>query len=142
MPDGRCGIRLLANDSDVDGDTLSVELVDAPERGQVQVAVDGSFVYHPAPGHLGSDRFRYAATDTSARDIADVSVTIAAGVNHPPIAVGESFAVDEDSVLDSVDVGELTANDSDPDGDPLLVAVIETPALAPSTRRCAFHLSP
>lgn len=119
---------VLANDSDVDGDVLSVELVDAPAHGQAQVAADGSFQYQPAPGFVGSDRFRYAATDGRERDVAEVSLTITTGANQPPIANGESFTFDEDHVLNSNSVGELTANDSDPDGDPLTVVLVEAPA--------------
>ena len=119
---------LLANDSDVDGDLLTVELVDAPGNGQVQVQADGSFLYQPAPSFVGTDHFRYAATDASARDLAEVSLTISAGANNAPVAVGESFTIDEDAVLSSAEVGVLTANDSDPDGDPLIVNLVEAPA--------------
>lgn len=119
---------LLSNDSDVDGDDLDVELVDAPEHGQVRVATDGGFNYQPAPGHTGSDRFRYAATDGIARDVAEVTITVAAGLNHPPIATGESYVVDEDSILESATSGSLLANDIDPDGDPLHVIIVEGPA--------------
>ena len=118
---------LLANDSDVDGDVLNVELVDAPGHGQIQVQADGRFQYQPAPGFVGSDHFRYAATDATARDVAEVTLTISVGMNHAPVAVGESFSIDEDAVLSSVDVGELTANDRDADGDPLAVNLVEAP---------------
>ena len=119
---------LLANDSDVDGDSLNVELVDAPGHGQVQVQVNGSFQYQPAPAFVGTDHFRYAATDAVARDVAEVSLTITAGTNHAPVASGESFAIDEDAILSSADVGELSANDVDPDGDPLAVNLVAGPA--------------
>jgi VCBS repeat-containing protein len=118
---------VLANDSDVDGDPLHVELVDAPEYGQVQVAADGSFHYQPAPGYHGTDHFRYAAADASARGLAQVTITIAGGGNSPPVVSGEAFAIDEDHLLSSDDVGLLTANDSDPDGDPLQVNLTQPP---------------
>lgn len=119
---------LLANDHDVDGDALDVELVDAPQHGQTQVNVDGSFVFTPAPGYVGGDLFRYAATDGLARDVAEVTLTVAAAPNRPPVATGEVFSIDEDSVLHSDQVGSLLANDSDPDGDPLHVNIVEMPA--------------
>ncbi len=119
---------LLANDSDIDGDPLDVELVDAPQHGQVQAGVDGSFVFTPSPGYVGIDEFRYAATDGFARDVSDVSLTIGAAKNHPPVAVGESFSIDEDSVLDSNNVTPLVGNDIDPEGDPLHVVIVEQPA--------------
>jgi len=118
---------VLANDSDVDGDPLHVELVDAPEYGQVQVAADGSFHFQPAPGYHGTDHFRYAAADASARGRAQVTITVTGGGNAPPVVQGESYAIDEDHLLSSDDVGLLTANDSDPDGDPLQVSLTQSP---------------
>jgi large repetitive protein len=119
---------VLANDSDVDGDALNVELVDSPAHGQVQAAPDGSFQYQPIPNFVGADHFRYAATDGAARDVAEVTLTITAGPNQPPNALGESFSLDEDSAIGSDSVGLLTANDNDPDGDPLTVLLVEAPA--------------
>ena len=119
---------LLANDSDVDGDSIAVELVDSPIHGQVQVATNGGFVYQPAAGYVGLDLFRYAATDGSARSVGLVSVNVVLPGNQPPTAVGESFAVNEDEVLSSSAVGLLTANDTDPDGDALSVVLVAGPA--------------
>ncbi len=118
---------LLSNDSDVDGDTLQVELVDSPLHGQVQVQPDGAFQYQPAPEFAGTDRFRYAATDQLALDLAEVTIQINAAVNQPPVAQGETFQINEDQELSSAAVGPLTANDSDPDGDPLSVVVTVAP---------------
>jgi VCBS repeat-containing protein len=58
-------IEVLANDTDVDGDTLSVSGVDASESlGSVEIAPDGTSVtYTPPSGFLGSDTFRYKITD-------------------------------------------------------------------------------
>jgi hypothetical protein len=118
---------ILANDSDVDGDALSVALIDAPLSGQILANADGSFVYTPFAGFSGTDRFRYAATDGQARDIAEVTIVIASGGNRAPIARGEEFAIAEDTVLSSATVGALTANDNDPDGDPLSVILTQEP---------------
>lgn len=118
---------LLANDTDIDGDILGVELVDAPAHGQVQASVDGSFSYQPAPAFTGEDRFRYAATDGAARDVAQVTLTVGSGQNHPPVASGESYSIEEDGILDSDNVGGLTDNDTDPDGDALFVVLQEAP---------------
>jgi hypothetical protein len=53
----------LANDSDPENDTLTVDGVVAPTHGQVYPNGDGGFTYHPDPGFLGEDRFTYWATD-------------------------------------------------------------------------------
>ena len=121
------GSGVLANDTDVDGDSISVELVDSPLYGQVQVAADGAFTYQTLPGFFGQDRFRYAATDGAARALALVSINVLQPGNRAPIAQGENFAVDEDRVLDTASAGLLTANDSDPDGDALFVVLVQAP---------------
>ncbi len=54
---------VLANDTDVDGDTLAVRIVDQPAHGTVTLAADGSFQYTPAGGYAGSDTFTYVAND-------------------------------------------------------------------------------
>ena len=118
---------LLANDSDVDGDPLVVELVDAPVYGQVLVAADGGFSYQPQPGFIGAVSFRYAASDGAARTIASVSVSVVGPGNRAPVAQGESFVIDEDQLLQSSNVGALTNNDSDPDGDQLSVVLADAP---------------
>lgn len=118
---------LLANDSDVDGDTLYVELIDSPVHGQAQVAADGAFVYQPLPGFVGSDPFRYAVSDGQLRDLATVRITVTVPGNQAPLAQGENYAIDEDHVLRSSEHGALTDNDSDPDGDPLAVILADLP---------------
>jgi hypothetical protein len=118
---------ILANDTDVDGDPLVVALIDTPLHGLVQVEPDGAFTYSPSPGWTGTDQFRYAASDGNDRGLANVTVRINPPGNRPPVAVGESWTIDEDSVLSSDTVGLLTANDSDPDGDPLAVTLVAGP---------------
>ncbi|MGE4073527.1 MAG: Ig-like domain-containing protein [Lysobacterales bacterium] len=119
---------LLANDSDVDGDALVVELVDAPVYGQATVAADGGFSYQPQPGYVGAVSFRYAASDGAARTIATVSISVVPPGNQAPVAQGETLVIDEDQLLQSAHVGALTDNDSDPDGDSLSVVLADPPA--------------
>lgn len=116
---------LLANDADIDGDPLEVELVDSPIFGQVSVEPSGAFSYVPQPGFQGLDTYRYAVTDRLARDLGAVGITVARE-NTAPQAVGEQYEVQEDSVLDSRSAVALTANDIDSEGDHLLVQLIET----------------
>lgn len=54
---------LLANDRDIDGDTLTVTLVESPAHGVVQLLSDGSFRYQPERDYLGADRFTYRVAD-------------------------------------------------------------------------------
>jgi VCBS repeat-containing protein len=70
---------VLSNDSDVDGDTLSVFDFDAASvfGGTVAINSDGSFTYTPEEQFAGIDRFSYTISDgNGGSDTADVVVTV------------------------------------------------------------------
>ncbi|MBT6433069.1 MAG: tandem-95 repeat protein, partial [Deltaproteobacteria bacterium] len=54
---------VLSNDSDEDGDILTVAIVDEPEHGTVILNEDGSFSYTPNIPLHQTDSFTYSATD-------------------------------------------------------------------------------
>jgi len=54
---------LLDNDTDIDGDTLSVYLVRGPRYGELDLNRDGSFTFKPHPGYVGTVSFTYVASD-------------------------------------------------------------------------------
>ncbi|MFL5338383.1 MAG: Ig-like domain-containing protein [Geminicoccaceae bacterium] len=57
-------IYVLANDSDPDGQRLSITTTSAPARGTVSISSDRrSLVYKPASGYRGSDSFPYTISD-------------------------------------------------------------------------------
>src|SRR4029434_472401 len=93
---------VLANDSDVDGDTLSAVLVSQPTHGTLSLNSNGSFSYVPAANYNGSDSFTYKANDGQADSgVATVSITITA-VNDAPVAVNDSYTTAEDTALNVV----------------------------------------
>ncbi len=115
-------VDVLANDSDPDGDALSVTNLSTPVNGSVTVETDGTVTYTPTAGFSGSDSFTYQASDgTDLSNVATVSVTVA---NQAPVAVDDSTSTDAGQPV-NVDV---LANDSDPDGDVLSVTNLSTPA--------------
>ena len=71
---------LLANDSDEDGDAISVKLtgVTPPTNGALVLSADGSFTYTPNPGFSGTDSFDYKITDGSLTDIGTATITVSA----------------------------------------------------------------
>src|SRR5205823_2691335 len=70
---------VLANDSDVDGDSLSAVLVSQPTHGTLTLNSDGSFSYAPAANYHGTDSFTYKANDGQADSgIATVNIAITA----------------------------------------------------------------
>ncbi len=125
-------IAVLANDSDPDGDPLTIQQVLPAQNGQV-VIVGGSAVrYSPNPNFHGTDSFTYVAADPGGKtDSATVQVTVTP-VNDPPVANADTASVPRNG---SVTIN-VVANDTDLEGDPLTVSAVGTPA-----HGTAFRLS-
>jgi len=123
-------IDVLANDSDADGDTLSVVSFSQPGNGSV--SQDGNvLVYTPADGFTGSDSFTYGIADGRGGEaVATVAVSVATpGPNRPPVANPDAASGPAGRVI----IVDVLANDFDPDGDPLTVIEVEQISAAPST---------
>jgi len=103
-------IPVLANDSDVDGDRLSVVRAWAA-TGAVSVNSDGTLTYTPEKEWDGTDELRYEITDGNGAFAIGAATVIVTGKNDDPIAVPDASGVDEDASV-TVDV---LANDHDPD---------------------------
>ena len=116
---------VLTNDSDADGDSLSVSLSVAPRNGTVTLNSDGSFAYTHDGSETSSDSFRYAASDGLLTSSATVSISIDS-TNDAPAPMDDTYSVDEGATLTVVAAGVLE-NDSDPDGD-TLTATLRTQA--------------
>lgn len=118
----RLRIDVLANDSDPDGDTLSIDVVSEPEHGTAAISEGRTDVlYTPSAGYAGEDRFTYTVEDgNGGTDRANVVVRLAPG-NQPPVAVADAAITDQGEAV-TIDV---LRNDSDPDGDPLEVVAEE-----------------
>jgi hypothetical protein len=75
---------LLANDSDSDGDVLTVESVADPANGTLTFAVDGSFTYTPNPGFAGSELVEYLVSDgRGGTDSGNVEIVVEANAPLP-----------------------------------------------------------
>ncbi|GAA0724909.1 hypothetical protein GCM10009105_37940 [Dokdonella soli] len=113
-------INVLANDSDPDGDTLTVTAVSTPAHGSAAVAANG-VTYTPATGYLGADSFTYTISDgRGGTATATVHITVVTP-NLVPVAGPLSVRVLKGS---SIDIPVLQAA-SDPDGDPLTVVSVK-----------------
>lgn len=120
---GSVTIAVLANDSDPDGDALTITAVGVPSAGSAAIS-GGQVVYTPAAGAVGIDRFTYTISDgRGGTATALVTVTIGTAPNQPPIAV------DDTGVINQTEIAVL-ANDSDPDGDPLTIIAVTQPVSA------------
>jgi Ca2+-binding RTX toxin-like protein len=79
---GSVGIAVLANDSDADGDPLTVSIVSGPSSGTATVGSNGVVTYTPAAGFLGTATFVYQVSDgRGGTDTATVSVTVTEAQN-------------------------------------------------------------
>lgn len=112
-------IDVLANDSDPEGEAISLVSVDQPSNGSAQVS--GSQVSYTADaGFSGTDTFSYTIADEAGNQAtAQVSVTVTPG--SPPVAVNDSFML----MMNVVSTLDVLANDSDPDGDALTLDSID-----------------
>ena len=120
---------MLANDTDPDGDTLTITASSDPPNGTASCSATACD-YTPNAGYSGPDSFTYTITDGNGGfDAATVSATVNAG-NSAPDAVDDSATVNEDSSGNAIDV---LANDTDPDGDTLTITGNSDPANGTAT---------
>jgi hypothetical protein len=79
-------VSVLWNDSDPDGDRLSVKHSTDGAHGTVHCTPAGACAYTPAPGYAGRDSFTYEVSDgRGGADTARVAVTV---MNSAPTGVG------------------------------------------------------
>ncbi|MFW1160069.1 tandem-95 repeat protein, partial [Vibrio parahaemolyticus] len=115
-------IDVLVNDSDVEGDALSIQSASVPsEQGSVDI-VDGKLVFTPAENFNGEATITYIVTDGDLTDEAKVTVTVTP-VNDSPVAVDDTTSIQEDTAV-TIDV---LPNDSDVDGDKLSIQSASVP---------------
>ena len=112
-------VNVRANDTDADGDTLTITGKTNGTKGTVAITGSGSNVsYDPQPNAYGPDSFTYTISDgNGGTDTATVAVTITAGQDAPN-AVNDEANVAEDGGPTPINV---LGNDTDVDGDDLVV---------------------
>lgn len=68
---------VLANDTDIDSESLTAVLVSGPSHGDLTLNPDGSFTYAPDTDFAGGDSFTYKANDGAGdSNVATVSIRI------------------------------------------------------------------
>ncbi|EGR1754614.1 tandem-95 repeat protein [Vibrio parahaemolyticus] len=116
-------IDVLPNDSDVDGDKLSIQSASAPEaQGKVEI-VDGKLVFTPAENFNGDAEITYTVTDGELTDEAKVTVTVNPVNDAPTIKVDAVESITEDAVSTDTVVATLTVRDTDTPEDQLTVSL-------------------
>ena len=120
----------LANDSDPDGDPLTVGSIGTPSSGTAVLNPDGTVTYTPEPGFEGTVTIPYTAIDPDdATGTAEIIVTVGDPDNTPPVAVDDEAETD----LDTAITIDPTLNDTDADGDPITLTGIGTPTNGTAT---------
>ena len=118
-------IKVLDNDTDADGDMLTVATYTSAEHGTLKLNADGTFTYTPVAGFTGTDTFLYAITDDKGGyDTAKVTIEVTngstGGVNKAPVAVDDSGMTNKGEPV----LIDVLANDTDPDGDAIHVSTV------------------
>jgi VCBS repeat-containing protein len=101
-----------------------VQSIEAPVNGTINIATDGSFTYTPDAGFVGQEVLTYTISDGAETAQADVTFNV---TNDAPVAVDDSYSIEDGEALNVAAGSGLLANDTDPDGDPLQVQSIEAP---------------
>jgi hypothetical protein len=114
-------INVLSNDTDTDGDTLTITAVTQGAHGAV-VNNSTSVSYTPAHNFFGSDSFTYTISDGHSSDTATVTVTVI-NINDAPVANGDSYSMNQDTTFSPAAPGVL-GNDTDVDGDVLTAVLV------------------
>ena len=113
-------VDVLSNDSDPDGDPLTVTAVTAPSKGTAVITAGTTVTYTPKKNYTGPDSFTYTISDgRGGAATASVAITVVAG-NAPPRAAADKATTAPGTPV----VIAVLANDSDPDGDPLTIVAI------------------
>ncbi|MCB1521352.1 MAG: tandem-95 repeat protein, partial [Hyphomicrobiaceae bacterium] len=133
--DGSTTIDLLGNDFDTDGDGLTVVLLDgqpvspgvpialADGSGVVVIDATGQATFSPAPDFNGPVTFTYGVDDGHGGTSTAIVDGIVVPVNDPPIAMTDVAQSPEGDPV----VVDVLANDTDIDGDSLVVVDAASP---------------
>jgi YD repeat-containing protein len=117
----------LGNDSDPDGDTLTISGVTQPNGGGLVSIKSGNTSLLFNAGGWGTQEFTYTISDGNG-GLSTASFTIFAGTsggpNTPPVAVDDNATGVEDTPIVII----ATTNDTDADGNGLTITSVTTPS--------------
>ena len=116
---------LLDNDTDLDGDALTVISVANTSGGSVALNAVGDIVFTPDADFNGDASFEYTISDgNGGTDAATVAVDVTP-VNDEPVAVDDSGLTTAEDTATTIAEASLLDNDSDADGDSLSISGVD-----------------
>ncbi|MDJ0499060.1 MAG: Ig-like domain-containing protein [Acidimicrobiia bacterium] len=112
---------VLANDSDPDGDLLSIVGLSQPANGSTHISGD-QIVYAPDQNFFGPDSFVYSASDGRGGIVGTSVDILVSPVNDAPVVTTPvTLTVSEGSLA------AFTATATDVEGDPIIFSLIGSP---------------
>ena len=122
---GEVILDVLQNDTDPDGNTLTIaSLTDSTAGGRISIGSE-NFSFEPNSDFSGDVTFNYTVSDgnggTSEPAMVTITVTPTPPANNAPIANNDSYTVEQDSGEITLDV---LGNDRDSDGDTLSISSV------------------
>jgi hypothetical protein len=105
---------------DVEGDSLSFNLLTAPASGTL-AGVAPSLVFSPAANLNGTNTFEFVVSDGQSTSAPAVVTLIVTPVNDQPVAAAQAMTLDEDTPA------TVTLHGNDADGDTLTFFIVTPP---------------
>ncbi len=112
---------VLANDTDPDGEPLSLARFTAPTNGVVQQIAPDRLRYTPATNWFGTDGFTYTVADPTGREATARITVVVRPVNDPPEARDQTYVLNRNTAQD------VFYQAHDPDGDKLTFRIVDEP---------------
>jgi YD repeat-containing protein len=120
---GTVDISVLANDSDPDGDTLTISAVSTPTAGTATILTGPARIRYVATATAGVRTFNYTISDGHGHTAtATVTVTVTAS-NQPPVGNADTASTSPSTSTSIM----VLANDTDPNNNTLSVTAVGSP---------------
>ncbi|MCJ8318092.1 MAG: cadherin-like domain-containing protein [Colwellia sp.] len=121
---GSVTLDVIANDTDLDGDVLSLLSVGQAAFGQVSIASNKALKYSYAAGTCKNDSFTYIVTDAATNGKTSTGTVTVTCTSTPPVANEDIIAILGDNASVAIDV---LANDISFEGKSLTISSVGEP---------------
>src|SRR5439155_5986 len=116
----------LDNDSDVDGDSLTISIVTAT-NGTAVIVGGTNVLFTPATNFNGTATIGYTISDGNGGTASALITVTVNPANDPPVAADDSYTMNADTTL-PVSAPGILANDTDTEGNGLSAVLVSLPA--------------